>query len=131
MLLLSLASSFVMSFSGSPLKTMENPNIDSFADAIKNKSFSQDKRNLLSEVLLEQYKNSELELSKLSISQIESLKNENTYTVTTGHQLSIFTGPLYFIYKIVTAIVHKESEHRDDDRITRIFKNEIESEQPL
>ena len=81
-----------------------SPNINSFAEVIKNKNFSQDKRNLLSEVLLEQYKDSELELSELSISKIESLKNDNTYTVTTGHQLSIFTGPLYFIYKIVTAI---------------------------
>jgi len=35
---------------------------------------------------------------------IELLLQENTYTITTGHQLNIFTGPLYFIYKIVTAI---------------------------
>lgn len=35
---------------------------------------------------------------------IKLLENHNTYTVTTGHQLNIFTGPLYFIFKIVTAI---------------------------
>lgn len=35
---------------------------------------------------------------------IRSLKEPNTYTVTTGHQLNIFTGPLYFIFKIITAI---------------------------
>ncbi|GGH11602.1 bacillithiol biosynthesis cysteine-adding enzyme BshC [Sphingobacterium alkalisoli] len=35
---------------------------------------------------------------------IELLKSDNTFTVTTGHQLNIFTGPLYFIFKIVTAI---------------------------
>ncbi len=35
---------------------------------------------------------------------IERLNNKNTFTVTTGHQLNIFTGPLYFIYKIVTVI---------------------------
>lgn len=32
------------------------------------------------------------------------LKQANTYTVTTGHQLCLFTGPLYFIYKIVSTI---------------------------
>jgi bacillithiol synthase len=35
---------------------------------------------------------------------IQALENENTFTITTGHQLNIFTGPLYFIYKIVTVI---------------------------
>ncbi|MDB5014774.1 MAG: hypothetical protein JWQ25_2976 [Daejeonella sp.] len=35
---------------------------------------------------------------------VQSLALENTYTVTTGHQLNIFTGPLYFVFKIVTAI---------------------------
>ena len=32
------------------------------------------------------------------------LSEPTTFTVTTGHQLSLLTGPLYFIYKIVTAI---------------------------
>jgi bacillithiol synthase len=35
---------------------------------------------------------------------IESLLSDNTYTITTAHQNNIFTGPLYFIYKIVHAI---------------------------
>jgi len=35
---------------------------------------------------------------------VRGLLDEHTYTVTTGHQLNIFAGPLYFIYKIVTAI---------------------------
>ncbi|SKB96099.1 bacillithiol biosynthesis cysteine-adding enzyme BshC [Sphingobacterium nematocida] len=35
---------------------------------------------------------------------IKQLAEKNTYTVTTGHQLNIFTGPLYFIFKIATAI---------------------------
>lgn len=37
-------------------------------------------------------------------SNISLLKDKNTYTVTTGHQLCLFTGPLYFIYKIVSTI---------------------------
>lgn len=36
--------------------------------------------------------------------QIDSLLDENTYTITTGHQLNIFTGPLYFFYKILHTI---------------------------
>ncbi|MGQ0739817.1 MAG: bacillithiol biosynthesis cysteine-adding enzyme BshC [Bacteroidota bacterium] len=35
---------------------------------------------------------------------IESLLSEDTFTITTAHQNNIFTGPLYFIYKIVHAI---------------------------
>jgi len=32
------------------------------------------------------------------------LRNKNCFTVTTGHQLCLFTGPLYFIYKIFSTI---------------------------
>ena len=39
-----------------------------------------------------------------TIDHINLLSNENTFTITTGHQLCLFTGPLYFIYKIISAI---------------------------
>lgn len=35
---------------------------------------------------------------------ISLLKDKTTFTVTTGHQLCLFTGPLYFIYKIISTI---------------------------
>jgi len=35
---------------------------------------------------------------------IEALNSLNTFTITTAHQNNIFTGPLYFIYKILHAI---------------------------
>jgi bacillithiol biosynthesis cysteine-adding enzyme BshC len=35
---------------------------------------------------------------------IESLVSDTTFTITSAHQNNIFTGPLYFIYKIVHSI---------------------------
>ena len=40
----------------------------------------------------------------LSKANILLLEKATTYTVTTGHQLCLFTGPLYFIYKIASTI---------------------------
>ncbi len=40
----------------------------------------------------------------LSSKNIKLLNEHNTFTVTTGHQLCLFTGPLYFIYKIYSVI---------------------------
>ncbi len=88
------------------LKTFYNhfPRIEEFEAQIKKKqkSFSSSHREALVKVLKNQYKN--LEVSQATLTNIESLKNPNTYTVTTGHQLNLFTGPLYFLYKIVSAI---------------------------
>lgn len=35
---------------------------------------------------------------------LDTLEGEQTFTVTTGHQVCLFTGPVYFIYKIITAV---------------------------
>jgi bacillithiol biosynthesis cysteine-adding enzyme BshC len=35
---------------------------------------------------------------------ISALTKKNCFTITTGHQLNIFTGPLYFVYKILAVI---------------------------
>ena len=78
------------------------PDINQFADQIKEKQSSNIDRNLLYEVIKNQ--NSKLKLSKKTEQNIEILKNKDSFTITTGHQLCLFTGPLYFIYKIVSAI---------------------------
>jgi len=68
----------------------------------KKKNFSAEKRLKLVSVLKQNY--AIVEHSLPVQKNIELLALENTFTVTTGHQLSIFTGPVYLIYKIIHTI---------------------------
>jgi bacillithiol biosynthesis cysteine-adding enzyme BshC len=65
------------------------------------KSFQLSKRNILVKELLSQY--SDIDDKKV-LNNINLLSKESTFTVTTGHQLSILTGPIFFIYKIISII---------------------------
>jgi len=78
------------------------PDIDQFEKQIAIKGLAKEKREILHKVLIQQYEG--LEKAKSLSANLQLLKEENTYTITTGHQLNIFSGPLYFIYKIVTVI---------------------------
>ena len=78
------------------------PSIDNFLEQINEKSKQDLDRELLVSVLKKQ--NEGINLSKKSLFNIDSLSKKNTYTVTTGHQLCLFTGPLYFLYKIISTI---------------------------
>jgi bacillithiol biosynthesis cysteine-adding enzyme BshC len=66
---------------------------------IKNDSFSIKNRNILANVLQEQYK--AYSLNENVEKNIQLIKESNTFTITTGHQLNLFTGPAYVIYKII------------------------------
>ena len=65
------------------------------------KSFSLSKRNILVKELLSQY--SDINDKKV-LKNINILLKESTFTITTGHQLCILTGPIFFIYKIISVI---------------------------
>lgn len=80
----------------------QNFNIQSFKKIIEQRKNTFVDRPILVKALENQYKNSAI--SELTKTNIEQLKNNNCFTVTTGHQLNLFTGPLYFIYKIISAI---------------------------
>jgi len=69
---------------------------------LKKDSFTSEQRNILSEVL-----DSQLAGFSLSSKQRENrgnLKLPNTFTITTGHQLNLFSGPVFFVYKILQTI---------------------------
>src|SRR5678816_832193 len=65
------------------------------------KEFSTDRKTLVQE-LRKQYE--PVGKSPAVQRNIDALRSENSFTVTTAHQNNIFTGPLYFIYKILHTI---------------------------
>lgn len=80
-----------------------NPHtIEGYKKQLEEKQLSDENRAVLVSALNNQYEGIVV-TDKVQLN-IDSLNQKNTYTVTTGHQLNLFTGPLYFIYKIVSAI---------------------------
>jgi bacillithiol biosynthesis cysteine-adding enzyme BshC len=91
----------------SELKPFYNhfPKIENFKSQIEEKSNnfnSNGKREILVSELEKQYLN--FDISDATSNNIKLLNDSKTFTVTTGHQLNLFTGPLYFLYKIVSTI---------------------------
>jgi len=76
--------------------------LEAFEQIIKDKKADETDRATLVKALSQQYEG--LSTSTAVLKNIESLSSENTFTVTTAHQPSLFTGPLYFIYKIISII---------------------------
>lgn len=80
------------------------PTLENFKDQIEEKqlSFNNESRKVLINSLMTQYE--DLTISSTTLTNIDLLKYNTTFTVTTGHQLNLFTGPLYFFYKIISTI---------------------------
>jgi len=68
----------------------------------KQQNYPAQSRTILANALEQQYKS--LEPYIITQQNIGLLRQPNTFTITTGHQLNLFTGPLYFLYKIVSVI---------------------------
>lgn len=78
------------------------PSKENFKKQIALKQEQKVNREVLVEDLLDQ--NAGIPLSELTKKNIESLRSENCFTVTTGHQPCLFTGPVYFVIKILQTI---------------------------
>ncbi len=79
------------------------PNVEEgYRSAIEGRKKHPINRNLLFDVLTKQYSN--LPQEKAVNDKLALLKKYTTFVVTTAHQPNLFTGPLYFFYKIIHAI---------------------------
>ena len=80
------------------------PNLENFKEQLEEKSqnYPEENRKSLVTALENQYKG--FQISEATSANISLLSNSKTFTITTGHQLNLFTGSLYFLYKIVSTI---------------------------
>ncbi len=78
------------------------PTLDAFEQIISEKEGKAYPRVELVDALKRQYQN--LPEQAQVIQNIEALSLKNTFTIVTAHQPSLFLGPLYFVYKALTAI---------------------------
>ena len=87
------------------------PNLEGIKKAIQQRKFSAIQRQTLVSVLENQYHvlgTIKEEKNTTAFEKVQAniglLKNDNCFTVTTAHQPNLFTGPLYFFYKIIHVI---------------------------
>ncbi|NNK71519.1 MAG: bacillithiol biosynthesis cysteine-adding enzyme BshC [Flavobacteriaceae bacterium] len=80
------------------------PTLENFQKQIDEKAehVASVNRAVLENALLKQYEGVDASLE--THNNIIALRKSDTFTVTTGHQLNLFTGPLYFLYKIISTI---------------------------
>ena len=75
------------------------PTLEGFADAIEARKKVKTDRTTLVSILHKQY-----DAIGVSNAHIDELLKPDHFTVTTAHQPSLLTGPLYYIYKICSTI---------------------------
>lgn len=76
---------------------------EGYANKIKERTLSKEHRETLANVLQKQYQGL-LDAESPVAKNIEALKNQDTFTVTTGQQIHIYLGPLYVVNKILSTI---------------------------
>lgn len=90
---------------------------------LQKRSFDPAKRASLQQVLWSQYEKNGITLGAQDPvrKQIESLINENTYTVTAGQQIHAYLGPLFVHHKIRSAIEFCSRHQKNEMHLVPIF----------
>lgn len=78
------------------------PSLDGMKLAMAARKQFNTNRSVLVSQLKQQY--TSVQTTDAIVKNIDLLMNANTFTITTAHQPNLFTGPLYFLYKILHAI---------------------------
>lgn len=78
------------------------PDLEGLYQAIQERNKFPINRTLLTNALKTQYL--QIKATDAQLHNLEKLGNDNTYTIITAHQPALLTGPLYYIYKIFSAI---------------------------
>ncbi|NQV53748.1 MAG: bacillithiol biosynthesis cysteine-adding enzyme BshC [Flavobacteriales bacterium] len=79
------------------------PSLQGLMKAARSRKLPKEARRILVEVLTEQAETSRYSSEKTS-ANIQRLAEEDVFTVVAGHQLCIYGGPMFFPYKILSAI---------------------------
>lgn len=80
------------------------PHLENFQEQMEEKAenYNSAIRKDLVKLLNVQYQH--IDIPQKTAENIKLLENKKTFTVITGHQLNLFTGPLYFLFKIISTI---------------------------
>lgn len=78
------------------------PDISGIKEALQHRQSFNTNRTLLTTALQKQY--ADVDTGKVVSDNIQKLSSQKTFTVCTAHQPNIFTGYLYFVYKILHTI---------------------------
>lgn len=96
---------------------------ETYPQLFKNISDTKSKRSFpISPIIKNQYKDFP-QVSSKTLKNIDLIDNPKTIAVVTGQQLGIFGGPLYTIYKIITAIrlSNQLNERYDEYKFIPVF----------
>lgn len=80
------------------------PSLNAITNVAKSHGFDKVKRGILHKSIVDQYSASSVDVPNFWSEVLE----ENTFTITTGHQLNLFGGPKYLVYKIVSVLKQVE-----------------------
>ena len=97
------------------------PSLEGLMEAAASRSFSREARSTLCHVLQQQY-NDVPKHAKLQ-ANLERLAQADCLTITTGHQLCLFGGPLYVPFKILNIIrlAERSTSERNGKPVVPIF----------